>query len=48
VGGVLRRVEGRQLVVERQFVAVLLDEIADVVALERDRKSGKRSGHRVA
>ena len=32
---VLGRVERRELVAERQLVAVLLDELADVVALER-------------
>ena len=45
VGG---RVEGRQLVAERQLVAVRLDELGDVVALERHREAGERAGHRVA
>ena len=45
---VLRRVHGRQLVAERQLVAVLLDEVAHVVALERHREAGERPGHRVA
>ena len=38
----------RQLVAHRQLVAVLVDERADVVALERDREAGERSGDRVA
>ena len=40
VRGVDRRVEGEQLVAHRQLVAVLLDERADVVALERTGKPG--------
>ena len=46
--GVHRRVEGEQLVAQRQLVAVLLDERADVVALERHREPGERPGRRVA
>ena len=37
-----RGVERGQLVTERQAVAVLLDDVADVVALERDRPLGER------
>ncbi len=39
--GVLGRVHARQLVAEGQFVAVLLDQIADVVAFEGDREAGE-------
>ena len=46
--GVGRRVEGRQLVAERNLVAVLLDQFGDVVTLERDRKPRERAGHRDA
>ena len=42
--GVLRRVERRELVAERQLVAVLLDQVADVVAVERHREARERSG----
>ena len=31
-----------------QIVAVLLDDVADVVALERHREPGERTDHRVA
>ena len=48
VRGVHRRVERRQLVAERQLVAVLVDERAHVVADEGDGEPGERSGHRVA
>ena len=48
VRGVLRRIERGQLIAERQAVAVLLDDVADVVALERHRPLGPRSGDRVA
>ncbi len=48
VVGVLRRIERRELVVHRQLVAVLLDERADVVALERNGKPRERTGHGVA
>ena len=48
VRGVDRRVECRQLVAERQRVAVLVDERADVVAGERDREPREWPGHRVA
>jgi hypothetical protein len=40
--------EGGQLVVEGQLVAVPLDQLADVIAFERDRESGERAGHRDA
>jgi hypothetical protein len=40
--GVLGRVHARQLVTERKDVAVLLDQLADVVTFERHRKAGKR------
>jgi hypothetical protein len=40
--GVLGRVHARKLVAEGQFVAVLLDQVADVVPFERDRKTGER------
>ena len=46
--GVRRGVEGHQVLVHRQLVAVLLDERADVVARGLDRKPGERTGHRVA
>ena len=46
--GVYRRIQGRQLIVERQFVAVLGDQFGDVVALERNREAGERSGDRRA
>ncbi len=46
--GVARRIERRQLVAERQRVAVLLDERTHVVAFERDRETGERARHRVA
>ena len=46
--GVLGRVERRQLVAERQVVAVRLDDLADVVALERNRDLDERPAHRVA
>ena len=46
--GVLRGVERGELVAEGQRVAVLLDDGADVVALERHRPREERSGHRVA
>ena len=45
---VLRRVHGGQLVAEGKLVAVLLNEVADVVALERDGKAREGAGHRVA
>ena len=51
VVGVGRRVEGGQLVAERQLVAVLRDQISDVVitlTFERHRKAGEGPGHRVA
>ena len=44
VRGVLGRVERGELVAERELVAVLLDELGDVVALDRDREPGERSG----
>jgi hypothetical protein len=44
----LRGVERGELVAHRELVAVLLDERAHVVALERDREAGERTGHRVA
>ena len=46
--GVDRRVERRELVAHGELVAMLRDELADVVALERDRKARKRTGHRRA
>ena len=48
VRGVDRRVEREQLIAHRQLVAVLLDERADVVALERHGETGERPGRRVA
>ena len=51
VVGVGRRVEGGQLVAERQLVAVLLDQLGDVTVaptFEAHRKAGKRTGHRDA
>src|SRR5262249_44338697 len=41
------RIEARQLVVERNPIAVLLDDPADVVALERHRPLGERSRYHV-
>ena len=38
MGRVLRRVHRRELFAEHQLVAVLLDEVTDVVALERHRE----------
>ena len=46
--GVRRRVEGRQLVAERNLVAMLLDQVGDIVTLERYGEPGERSGHRDA
>ena len=46
--GVARRVERGQLVAEHQPVAVLLDDVADVVTFERDRPLGERSRDGVA
>ncbi len=46
--GVLRRVERRQLVAERQLVAILLDEFADVVAFQRHRESREGPRDRIA
>jgi hypothetical protein len=43
-----RRIERRELVAERQLVAVLLDELADVAPLEQDGEPGEGSRHRVA
>ena len=48
VGGVSRRVERGQLVAERQLVAVALDDVGDVVALERFGERHERSAHHVA
>ena len=48
MGLVLRRVHRRDLVAEGQLVAVLLDQVADVVALEGDGEARERPGHRVA
>jgi hypothetical protein len=39
-------IEGRKLIAERQLVAMLLNQVADVLADEGDRES--RAGHRVA
>ena len=39
VVGVGRRIEGGQLVAERQLVAMLLDQLGDVVTLERAPES---------
>jgi hypothetical protein len=44
VRGVLRRVHRRQLFAEDELVAVLLDDVADVVALEWDRELPARHG----
>jgi xanthine/CO dehydrogenase XdhC/CoxF family maturation factor len=46
LGRVLRGVEGGKLVAECQLVAVLLNQVADVVTLERHREP--RTRHRVA
>ena len=48
VGLVLGRVHDRDLVAERKLVAVLIDQVAHVVADEGDGKAGKRTGDRVA
>ena len=48
MSGVLRRVEGGQLVAERQLVAVGLDDLADVVAFEGNRELDEGTAHRVA
>ena len=48
VVGVRRWIEGHEVLVHRQLVSVLLDEHADVVAVERDGKPGEGTGHRVA
>ena len=51
VVGVGRRVEGGQLVAERQLVAMLLDQLGDVrvpQTFEGYRKAGERAGHRNA
>src|ERR1039458_8499547 len=45
---VLGRVERGDLVTEGQFVSVLLDEVAHVVTLEWDGKTGKGPGDGVA
>ncbi|MDR7289363.1 hypothetical protein J2S38_002426 [Mycolicibacterium senegalense] len=45
------RIERRQLIAERQFVAVLLDEGGDLfgaASLQRNREARKRSGDRQA
>ena len=47
VRGVLRRIERREVVTQRQAVAVLLDELGHVVALERHGEAGERARHRV-
>ena len=46
--GVGRRVQCRQLVAERQLVAVLLDQLRDVVTIDGDREAGERTRHRNA
>ncbi len=46
--GVYRRIQARQLIIERQFVAVLGDQFGDVVALEGNGKTRKRPGDRRA
>ena len=46
VGGVLRGIEGGQLIAEYEPVAVLLDDLADVVALERNRPLGEGPARR--
>ncbi len=48
VRGVDGRVERQQLIAERQLVAVLFDERADVVAREGHGKPGERPGGGVA
>ena len=40
VVGVGRRVQRRQLVAERNLVAVFDDQVGDVITLERDGKAG--------
>ena len=46
---VLGRVHRGELIAERQFVTVLLDQLAHIVAaLELNRKAGERTGYRVA
>ena len=46
--GVPRRIERRQLIAERKHVAVLLDDPAHVVTLERDGERREWARHRVA
>src|SRR4029453_17430657 len=41
VSGVLGRIERGQLIAERQLVAVLLDDLTEVVAFERNRPLGE-------
>jgi hypothetical protein len=46
--GVPGRIERDDLISHRELVTVLLDQPAHIVALEGNRESGKRSGHRIA
>ncbi len=48
VGAVLWRIERRELIAERKLVAVLLDDVADILALERYRELLERPAHHVA
>ena len=42
------RVHGDHVLVHRELVAVAIDDLAHVVALERHRERGERTDHRVA
>ena len=42
------RIHGDHVLVHRQLVAVAIDDVAHVVALERHRERGERTDHRVA
>jgi hypothetical protein len=48
VGGVLRRVEGDEVLVEREDVAVLLDQRGGVVSVRSFGQGRERPGERVA
>ena len=43
-----RRVHRHHVLVHRELVAVAIDDVAHVVAVERDRERGERTDHRVA
>jgi len=46
--GVHRRVHRDHVLVHREPIAIAIDDVADVVTLERDREGRVRSNHRVA